>query len=137
MDGSILGGCLCGGVRYAYAGELGPASYCHCADCRRCTGSAFNVSVRLAAGSFRITVGRPRGFSKMGDSGELLTRYFCPDCGSPIYTSSPRHDMFVHVNAGSLDDSTWVKPHYQTWTKSAVAWAQIDKELSAFERDRE
>jgi hypothetical protein len=26
MDGSILGGCLCGGVRYAYAGEVGPGA---------------------------------------------------------------------------------------------------------------
>jgi hypothetical protein len=28
MDGSILGGCLCGGVRYAYAGEMDPGAAC-------------------------------------------------------------------------------------------------------------
>jgi len=91
MSEEMAGGCLCGGVRYAYTGEVGPAAYCHCADCRRCTGSAFNISVRLEACGFTITAGTPKGFTKAGDSGQELTRHFCPDCGSPIFTSSAAH----------------------------------------------
>lgn len=29
------GGCLCGAVRFTCDGELGPAGYRHCEDCRR------------------------------------------------------------------------------------------------------
>ena len=136
MDNIIMGGCLCGHVRYTYAGEVGPASYCHCADCRRCTGSAFNVSVRLAANRFMITAGSPKCFTKAGDSEQELTRHFCPDCGSPMFTSSPRHGEHVYVKAGSLDDPTLVKPQHQAWLDSAVDWAHIDDGLMRHAKGR-
>ena len=65
----LTGGCLCGAVRYSYEGEVGAAGYCHCADCRKVSGSAFGVSVRVAAAGFRVTSGSPKGFTKAGDSG--------------------------------------------------------------------
>src|ERR1700674_3372951 len=100
----MTGGCLCGGVRYEYDGEIGPANYCHCADCRRCTGSAFNIGVRVAATGFRIVKGSPKSFTKAGDSGNELTRHFCLECGSPLYRSSPGHPEHHYVKAGTLDD---------------------------------
>ena len=128
----IGGGCLCGRIRYEYRGEVGPAAYCHCADCRRSTGSAFNVGVRLRTDGFRVLRGEPRAFTKTADSGNSLTRHFCADCGSPVYTSSPRHPTFVYVKAGSLDDPTIVKPTYQSWTSAAVAWAAIPCGLTSY-----
>jgi hypothetical protein len=131
MSPNRTGGCLCGAVRYEYAGAPGPAAYCHCEDCRKCTGSAFNVSMRVEAASFRIVAGRPRGFTKSADSGNRLTRHFCQDCGSPLYTSSPVHPEFVYVKAESLDDPSFVHPDHQSWTKSRVPWAVIDPDLPA------
>jgi len=64
----ITGGCLCGAIRYEYDGEPGPANYCHCADCRRCTGSAFEARL------FSVVRGNPSGFTKTGDSGNALLR---------------------------------------------------------------
>ncbi len=132
----VGGGCLCRRIRYEYRGEVGPAAYCHCEDCRRCTGGAFNVGVRLEAAGFRVLLGEPKAFTKTADSGHSLTRHFCTDCGSPIYTSSPRHPTFVYVKAGSLDDPTIVKPVYQSWTSSAVTWAFIPSGLSGYEKGR-
>jgi hypothetical protein len=80
-DKRATGRCLCGSVRYQCEGNLGPAHYCHCEDCRRCTGS-INVAVQVEARSFRIIAGSPRGFTKKADSSNFLTRYFCPECGS-------------------------------------------------------
>ena len=82
--------CLCGYITYEYSGPVGPAGYCHCEDCRRCTGSAFNISVRLSLAEFRITSGNPKPFTKRGDSGNELTRHFCPECGSPIFQHRQR-----------------------------------------------
>jgi hypothetical protein len=126
MTSQVTGGCLCGAVRYESIGPVGPAGYCHCTDCRRCTGSAFNVSIRAEVSKFRIVAGRPTGFTKKADSGTELTRHFCLECGSPIYTSSPRHPEWVWIKAGSLDDPTLVLPAYQSWTRSRVPWAFID-----------
>jgi hypothetical protein len=128
----IIGGCLCGAIRYEYDGEPGPANYCHCADCRRCTGSAFNIGVRVEAQLFRIVRGSPRSFTKTGDSGNALTRHFCAECGSPLYTSSPRHPEVYYLKAGCLDDPATVRVTHQNWVMSRVPWASISADLPGF-----
>ena len=65
----LRGHCLCGYVRYEYVGLVGPATYCHCEDCRRCTGSAFNVGVRLETAALRMLGGQPKGHTRRGESG--------------------------------------------------------------------
>jgi len=132
----VTGRCLCGHVTWRYDGDVGPASYCHCEDCRRCTGSAFNVGVRVEVARLRILRGTVATFSKPADSGTVLTRGFCPTCGSPLYTISPAHPAFIYVKAGSFDDSAVVAPGHQSWTDRAVAWGRIDPALPAFARGR-
>ena len=132
MAAFLTGGCLCGATRYEYDGEAGPANYCHCADCRKCTGSAFNIGVCIEARRLRILSGSPKSFKKLGDSGNELTRHFCPECGSPLYTSSPQHPDIYYLKAGSLDDPTVVRAAHQSWVKSRVPWASISPELPSF-----
>jgi hypothetical protein len=133
---STTGGCLCGAIRYAYDGEVGPAVYCHCTDCRRLNGSAFNVGVRFERAAFEIERGEPKQFEKRGGSGFSISRWFCSECGSPIYTSSEKHPAHVFVKAGSLDDATVVHAKDQIWTDSAVSWGLIDPSLPAHPRAR-
>jgi hypothetical protein len=132
----ITGGCLCGAFRFEHDGPVGPASYCHCADCRHVTGSAFNVGVRVDRTRFRVTRGQPQRYSKPADSGTLLTRVFCPICGSPLYTESPAHPAHIYVKAGAFDDPDNVAPAHQSWTDRAVAWGRIDPALPAYPRNR-
>ncbi len=134
MASTITGRCLCGRVTYEFGGLIGPANYCHCEDCRRCTGSAFNIGVRLTLAEFRITSGDLKCFTKRGDSGHELTRHFCPDCGSPLFTSAPRHPKHIYVKAGTLDDPGIVEPAHQSWVESAVPWAEISPDLPSFAR---
>lgn len=136
MGMTITGGCLCGAVRYECTGEPGPANYCHCADCRRWTGSAFIVSMRTEKANFRIVAGEPKGFAKAADSGNLVTRYSCPDCGSPVYVAPERYPQGVFIAAGSLDDPSVVKPRHQSWAGSRVGWAEIDPGITTFEKGR-
>ena len=130
----VTGGCLCGYVKYEYSGELGPAAYCHCSDCRRVTGNGFNIGVRLELADFRITQGSPKGFTKYADSGNELTRHFCPECGSPLYTSAPRHANRIYLKAGTLDDASLVHPVSQSWVQSEVTWAHINPALPRHEK---
>jgi hypothetical protein len=110
---TITGPCLCGGVNFEYSGIVGPANYCHCEDCRRCTGSAFNIGVRFERSKFRIISGTPNRFTKRGESGRELTRHFCPGCGSPIFKSAPKHPDLVYVKAGVFDDPSVIHPTHQ------------------------
>ncbi|MGA2470024.1 MAG: GFA family protein [Solirubrobacteraceae bacterium] len=133
---TLEGGCLCGAVRYTYTGAVGRANYCHCTDCRRRTGGPFNVSVRLSADAFRIMLGDPAGFTKTGDRGDVLTRHFCRDCGSPLFTSSESHPDDVYVTAGSLDDPTRVEPGVECWTRSRVSWSRIPDGVPSYPAGR-
>jgi len=136
MPEIITGSCLCGAIRFSYEGPIGSAAYCHCTDCRRCTGSAFNISVALEAALFKIIGGSPSSYTKQADSGHELTRHFCPDCGSPIYTSSPKHPDRVYVKAGIINDPTLIRPAYQSWALSAVPWSNIDAGLKTYDKAR-
>ncbi|HEY1560651.1 MAG TPA: GFA family protein [Caulobacteraceae bacterium] len=133
----LTGGCLCGACRFEYCGAVGAASYCHCADCRRATGSAFNVGVRIAPAEFGMVQGTPAVFTNTGDSGRALSRHFCSDCGSPLFTSSLAHPDWTFVKAGALDDPTLVKPEYESWTSSEVPWARPSLGLVRYARGRE
>jgi hypothetical protein len=136
MSSKITGACLCGNVAFAYSGDIAAAAYCHCTDCRRTTGSAFNISIGFDADRFEITRGAPRAFEKTADSGNAIIRHFCADCGAPLYTSSPARTEKVYVKAGALDDPAVVKPAYQSWLKSRVVWSHIADDLPGFETDR-
>src|SRR5215471_4261660 len=83
----IVGGCLCGQVRYSGTAEPMFTGVCHCKDCQKETGTAFNIVVAVpqAALSFR---GSPKTYTQQGDSGQDVVRRFCPNCGSTI-TSEP------------------------------------------------
>ena len=133
---TATGGCLCGALRYEYDGQPGAALICHCQDCRRVTGAAFNTSVRMKSENFRVVSGELKCFTNRADSGNEVTRCFCPECGSPIYTIPPHRPGTFFVKAGSLDDPAIVKPEHQSWTSSAVSWAHIPPDLPGSERNR-
>jgi hypothetical protein len=136
MKTVLRGGCLCGGVRYECAGDPANASYCHCDDCKRATGGPYTVGVLVRAADLRILCGQVRGYTTIADSGRKITREFCPNCGSPLFTRAEKCPDSVFLKAGSLDEPELVKPSCQTWTKRAVPWAHIDTKLPCFRESR-
>lgn len=129
----IVGSCLCGHIRYEYAGELGPSSYCHCSDCRKETGSAFTVVTRLREDAFKITTGNStKCFTKIADSGNQISRHFCPNCGSPIFSKPKKHPGYIWIRSGTLEDPSIVKPAHQIWTNSKVTWSEISNDIESF-----
>jgi hypothetical protein len=132
MNKILRGGCLCGYVRYEYDGEVGPSSYCHCDDCKRATGGPYTVGVLSEAGKLRILCGKVKGHTAIADSGRKITREFCPECGSPLFTRAENLPDKVFIKAGSLDEPGVVAPSIQTWTERAVEWAYLDKSLQGY-----
>jgi hypothetical protein len=131
----LTGGCLCGSVRYEYAGKPEGASYCHCDDCRKATGGPYTVGVLTKAAALRIVSGRVKGYTTTGNSGQKITREFCPECGSPLFTKAQAYPDLVWVKAGSLDKPELIRPSHQTWTQYAVPWAYLSKDLPGFPKN--
>jgi hypothetical protein len=133
----ITGHCLCGRISFHYNGDLGPASYCHCDDCRRCTGSAFNVSIRLYRDKLVIINENDLGVYKyIADSGNEMMRYFCTKCGSPIMTVHPQWPQLVWVKAGIIDQTESIRPAQESWKSRKVPWADIHVKTSHAENPK-
>ena len=128
----LNGGCLCGAVQYEWRGESASASYCHCPDCRMATGGPYTVGVGVDAAGLTICSGKTKGYTKTADSGNQITREFCPECGSPLFTRAELCPDMVWIKAGSLDAPELIKPTHQTWTGMAVPWAYLDRDLPGF-----
>jgi hypothetical protein len=118
--------CLCGGIRLKYSGEIGPANYCHCEDCRRANGSAFNVGVRVERKRLEVKATTElKTFRAVNDKGKVIERCFCGTCGSPIFTLHPAKPEFAWVKAGIICQSELVRPAYEIWASDKVKWATV------------
>lgn len=129
--GERTGHCLCGGIRYAVRGGLGPAVNCHCRFCRRAHGGPF-VTVAMVSTpqlSFREGADLVREVHTAG----VGTRAFCSRCGTRLFNrpeSAPRITMLV---VGTLDDESDIVPSMHVNLESKAPWYEIRDELPRFQ----
>lgn len=104
------GGCLCGKVRYEVQGEPLRVGLCHCADCRRESGSAFQT----------FGIWPTSAFSSSGVLKQFKGRGFCPDCGSRLFNPAGEE---TEIRIGSLDEApNNLKPEYELWIVRRETW---------------
>jgi hypothetical protein len=135
------GGCFCGALRYAI-GRAPVAVYtCHCTNCQRLLGSAFSLSFIVADEAFRLSGGEPRPIHRTTDSGRAATRWICPECATIVCSGSrpgqPSPSAYRRVQAGTLDDTSWLRPTAHFWTRSAQPWVVLPPDGQRFERQPE
>jgi len=122
MTGSKSGGCQCGHVRYEICREPLGLAVCHCKECQRQSGSAFGMSLAVPDGAFELRSGVLKRFYIKCDSGRIKTCAFCPECGTRIYHQTVNG---MSVKAGTLDDTSWLKPDAHYWTMRKQPWVAI------------
>ncbi|UAW98356.1 GFA family protein [Halopseudomonas nanhaiensis] len=123
MD-SVTGGCLCGKVRIEAMGEPDRVGLCHCLDCRKHHGALFHASAIYPAQAVTVD----------GETGSYAGRYFCPQCGSSVFSRSGDE---IEVNLGSLDETDRFAPSYELWTVRRERWLPAFVVELRYERDRE
>lgn len=131
----FTGGCHCGAVRYRCDAEPLRAGHCQCADCRRLSGTGHISSLAVPADRVYWT-GEPRAYTHQTDSGNPLTRTFCPTCGAPLYSASIREPSLINLRASSLDDPTVFQPTSVAWAGSAADWDVMAPELTRYPGNR-
>jgi hypothetical protein len=127
----IVGGCLCGLVRYSTDEEPSFVSVCHCTDCQKFSGSAFATVIGVPAPALKVT-GTLKTFTKPGDSGKPIQRRFCPECGSGVMDEADALPGIVMLYAGTLDDRSRVKPLSEIYCSSAQPWVNLGGEMKRF-----
>ena len=132
MSAPLTGSCLCGAIRYAIDVPVTELRGCHCVHCQKASGAGGSVNAMIPSGAFRITQGAPKRYASLADSGRTLHRYFCGDCGSPIYSQRAANTEFVSVRIGTLDGAPLMRITTNIWTRSARNWVWIDPASKQF-----
>jgi len=120
----LTGGCLCGQVRYRITAEPVFVGVCHCTNCQKQSGAAYSVNVGVRRDALELQ-GTLKTFVDHGDSGRQVLRRFCPDCGSPVITDAEAAPDLHIVKAGTLDDSSSLRPQRQIFCASKHPWVPI------------
>ena len=130
--GDRTGRCLCGAVHYRLTAEPLFIRICWCRDCQRIAANG-TVNVMVPAAALEVT-GATSSHTTQADSGNQVTRRFCPTCGSHLFADSSGRPQFTVVRAGTLDAPSSVTPGTNIWAASAPAWACMDPGLARTER---
>ena len=122
------GGCLCGNVRYSCTAEPLLVGICHCKNCQKQTSTSFSILVAVPKGSLEAA-GELSSYRDQGTSGNAVIRKFCGNCGSAIVSDAEAAQDMDFLKAGTLDDTSWLKPQMQFWCDSAQPWLQLDPQI--------
>ena len=118
----IDGACHCGLITYEATVDPEHVGICHCTDCQTLSGSAFRTYVLAPRDDFRILSGQPKLYIKTGESGARRIQAFCPECGTPIYSSAPNDPQVFSIRAGTARQRNALVPRRQIWSRSAQSW---------------
>jgi hypothetical protein len=78
--------------------------------------------------------GRRSEYVSTADSGSIMHRTFCPDCGTPLFSEAESRPNVIFVRVGTFDDPEFGKPTVAIWTASAPTWACFDPNMPKIER---
>jgi hypothetical protein len=118
----IDGACHCGLISYEATIDPGLVGICHCTDCQTLSGSAFRTYVPAPRDGFRLLTGQPKIYVKTAASGAKRNQAFCPECGTPIYSSAPYDPQVFSIRAGTVRQRNALVPRRQIWSRSSQAW---------------
>jgi len=116
---------MCGGVRYTVEGDPLSKALCHCRDCQKTTGSTYSTNGIYPAKGFTITQGQAKAYASKGSSGNTITSYFCPDCGSTMWRDGGAFPGLIVLKLGTLDDTNTLaelKPVNELYVPRRVPW---------------
>ena len=125
------GGCLCGQVHYEIETDPIVGLQCQCRDCQKRSGGGHTSFAVFPKASVSLT-GPVKYHATKADSGNMSTRGFCSECGSPVVGLSSGVPEMIGIMVGSLDEPQKFSPQLVAYASRALAWDRIDPALQKF-----
>jgi len=125
MTDDILGGCLCGAVRYRFAGSPLAFYVCHCTDCQKQTGSAFGLSMIVKRDDVELLQGTPQMFQVQVSGGRTKRGTFCRACSARVWGAPVKVPQLYVLRPGTFDTPFPRPPFGDIWTRSARPWVSF------------
>jgi hypothetical protein len=128
---SLTGRCLCGAIAYEITQPPTMMGVCHCRNCQRQAGSAFSTLAAVPKDDF-VLQGAPKLYEDRDtDSGNPVQRWFCGNCGSPIYSALPTRPDQIFLKTGTLDDTSGFRPGFHVWCSTKQDWVDLPASVPA------
>ena len=124
----FTGKCLCGRVSYKSHAKPTLILNCHCEDCRRSTGAVYGTNVMVAEDQVEIH-GEVSTFNHKAKSGNIMTKRFCPHCGTLMFGNSSGRTNVVSIRAGTVDQTDIIKPVMNVFVDSKVSSTPMHDDL--------
>jgi hypothetical protein len=128
------GGCYCKQVRYTAEGEPMIKAECFCRECQYITGGGGLVVMAMPTEGVAVTQGAVKDF-KREDIDGAVTRQFCPNCGTHLFTRAPGFEAAVIIKVGSMDDpSLFGKADSINFACDAQPFHRLTMDIPVFQR---
>jgi hypothetical protein len=118
--------CACGAVEVRLAGQVKSMFMCSCEDCQRASGTGHSAAFLLRAADVTVS-GKTKNHSRSADSGAIFTRWFCPECGTPLCAQSSRGLELMTIPVGLLGAAAlpWFAPNQLLFARTHRDWDVI------------
>jgi len=126
VSDKISGSCMCGAIRYTVDVPITELRACHCTNCQKGSGTGAAENAVIPSAAFHLERGSLKHFASRADSGRTLNRYFCGDCGSPIYSQRENAPETVVLRVGAIDNPGDFRVTAHIWMRSARPWSYVD-----------
>lgn len=128
-DRTLRGHCLCEAIQYTVDGAPAWCAHCHCADCRRHTGSAVATFVGVERHQLTLTAGE---FRKI-ESSPGNYRSFCANCGTPMAYETDKIPGEIHLYLGTLANPEQMRPTLEVFCRERLPWLSLTVAGPSFE----
>lgn len=122
------GQCACGAVRLKAEAEPVAVRQCWCRHCQQIAAGSPTNNAIFPASDVHFD-GVLQSSHWVADSGNTLTFWFCPACGTQAYAQTSARPQFKTVRLGFIDEPHGLAPQAIIWTEVAPPWAVFDPEL--------
>lgn len=123
----MRGSCLCGGVRFEVTAPFLRASHCHCARCRKHSGTFGETQGRVPREGFRLVAGDELLRVYRSEPG-AAAKVFCTVCGSSLFGGDWPDGDEVSIRLGALDDDPGIRPQFRTFVASRAPWDELPED---------
>lgn len=120
MSNRYTGSCLCGEVRFEILGDFERYFLCHCARCRKDTGSAHAANLFSSSAKIHWLSGQDK-VKAFRLASTRHAKSFCSECGSALPGLQMDGTLLV-VPAGSLDSALDVRPDAHIFVARKADW---------------
>ena len=131
MENNITGTCHCGEVQFELKSDPKLVVNCHCNECKKRNGSAFSTYIAASEDDLNITKGE-RLLKKYEVESEGI-KFFCSECGSPIYNKNYRYPGLYMIFYGTFSEVVKFEPSFNVFCENKHKWVDAINSITSFQ----